>query len=108
MPPLDLSAPPSVDALGSSTRRAIVQILATRPRAVGEIADRLPISRPAVSKHLRVLEEASLVQHERRGNRHVFRLDRQGFAAARRWLDAFWDEALDRFRAVAESDEPVP
>ena len=61
------------------------------------------ISRPAVSKHLRVLEDAALVAHEARGNRNLFRLHPAGFDAARRWLDAFWDEALSRFVVVAET-----
>lgn len=92
----------TLDALGNPTRRDIVRMLAAGPRAVGEIAAELPISRPAVSRHLRVLEGASLVTFEARGNRRLFRLDPSGFAVARRWLDAFWDEALPRLAAVAE------
>ncbi len=93
----------TLDALGSPTRRHIVRILAPGPRSVGEIAAELPISRPAVSRHLRILEDAALVACEARGRRHMFRLHRAGFDAARRWLDAFWDEALSRFVLVAET-----
>lgn len=93
----------ALEALGSAVRRDIVRILAPGPRSVGEIAARLPVSRPAVSKHLRVLEGADLVTHEQLGNRNVFRLDPVGFEAARRWLESFWDEALMRFALVAEN-----
>ena len=93
----------ALDALGNGTRRAIVRALAQGPKAVGEIATRLPVSRPAVSKHLRVLERAGLVRHESRGTKNVFRLERSGFDSARGWLDAFWDHALARFAMVAEN-----
>ena len=92
----------ALDALGSPTRRAIVRMLTAGPRAVGEIAEPLPISRPAVSKHLRLLEDARLVKHEARGNRTVFALDSTGFDLVRAWLDDFWDDALPRFIAEAE------
>ena len=95
----------TLDALGNATRRRIVRILAPGPRSVGEIAAELPISRPAVSKHLRVLEDAALVAHESQGNRNLFRLHPAGFDAARRWLDAFWDDALSRFVMVAETPQ---
>ena len=96
----------ALDALGSATRRQIMQILADGPRPVGRIAEALPISRPAVSKHLRLLERARLVAHERRGTESVFRLERAGFDAARDWLGSFWDEALARFVLAAENTEP--
>lgn len=92
----------TLDALGNPTRRTIVRLLAPGPRSVGELASALPISRPAVSKHLRILESAALVTYEAAGTRRLFRLDPHGFDAARRWLDAFWDEALPRLAAVAE------
>ena len=92
----------ALDALGSPTRRAIVQMLRAGPRAVGEIAQPLPISRPAVSKHLRLLEAARLVKHESQGNRNVVALDARGFDLVRAWLDDYWDEALPRFVAEAE------
>ncbi len=87
----------TLDALGSPTRRHIVRILAPGPRSVGEIAAELPISRPAVSRHLRILEDAALVACEARGRRHLFRLHRAGFDAARRWLDRNWDQVLATF-----------
>ncbi|MCA9185948.1 MAG: ArsR family transcriptional regulator [Planctomycetales bacterium] len=75
--------------------------------SVGEIAALLPISRPAVSKHLRILETANLVTVEARGNRHFFRLHHSGFEAARTWLEAFWDEALDQFCKTGKSEGGV-
>jgi predicted transcriptional regulator len=92
----------ALDALGNPVRRKIVRILARGPRPVGEIAEQLPVTRPAVSKHLRILERAAIVAHARTGNRNVFRLERSGFESARRWLDGFWDEALPRFAELAE------
>jgi DNA-binding transcriptional ArsR family regulator len=94
-----------LDALGHPTRRQILALLREAPLAVGEIAERLPISRPAVSKHLRQLEAARLVEYSSIGTRNIFRLHSTGFAAARRYLDAFWEEALDRFQEVAELQE---
>ena len=72
---------------------------------MGELAAELPVSRPAVSQHLRVLEEASLVTHRREGTRHLYELDTSGVGALRDWVDGFWDEALARFKAVAETRE---
>lgn len=93
----------TLDALGSPVRRHILRILVPGPRAVGEIAAELPVSRPAVSKHLLILQEAALVTHQRKGNRHLFRLNPAGFQAARQWLEPFWDGALARFAVVAEN-----
>jgi DNA-binding transcriptional ArsR family regulator len=73
---------------------------------VGRIAAQLPVSRPAVSKHLRLLHEAGLVACESRGNQNLYRIEAAGFDAARRWLDAFWDEALTRFKLTAENTTP--
>ncbi len=98
--PADTAA---LNALGSPMRRRIVELLAARPRAVGELASALPVSRPAVSKHLRLLEETGLVAHEAKGNSNLYRLDAAGFEAARSWLDRFWTEALGRFRLAAEN-----
>lgn len=95
----------TLDALGSPIRRTIVELLSERPRAVGELASQLPVSRPAVSKHLRLLENAGLIAHEPIGTRNIYRLEAEGFEAARRWLDKFWTEALGRFRLVAENIE---
>lgn len=78
-------------------------MLADGAKPVGEIAASLPISRPAVSKHLRVLQQAKLVAFDKQGNRNVFRLEGVGFQEARQWLDAFWDNALARFVIAAEN-----
>jgi DNA-binding transcriptional ArsR family regulator len=90
------------NALGDPTRRAIVACLAERPRAVGELADELPISRPAVSQHLKVLKEAGLVTDHATGTRRVYRLNPTAVAALRDQLDTFWSRALDNYRDVAE------
>jgi DNA-binding transcriptional ArsR family regulator len=99
---LTVQAPVVLDALGNPVRREILEILAGGPRPVGEIAARFPISRPAVSKHLRILEEARLVGHTPSGTRHLFHLAEEGFDAARGWLDRFWPDALQRYAALAE------
>ena len=78
----------ALDALGCSTRREIMRVLGPGPRPVGEIAAQLPVSRPAVSKHLRILERAHLVAHVRSGTRSLFRVHTEGLERARRWLDA--------------------
>ena len=80
--------------LGDRTRRAIVECLAERPRAVGELADELPISRPAVSQHLKVLKEAGLVTERADGTRRIYRLDPTAVAALRDQLDTLWRRAL--------------
>jgi DNA-binding transcriptional ArsR family regulator len=95
-----------LDALGDPTRRRIVEGLRDGPLAVGEIARPLPVSRPAVSRHLRVLEAAGLVNHVVAGTRHLYRLDERGLAELRRWVDGVWTAALDRFAAhVAATEE---
>jgi DNA-binding transcriptional ArsR family regulator len=93
-----------MDALGDPTRRAIFEQLRRGPRAVGEIAGELPVSRPAVSQHLRVLKEAGLVTERRDGTRRLYRLDPEGLALVRRYFDDFWTEALAGFKAAAESE----
>lgn len=90
------------DALGDPTRRAIVACLAERPRAVGELARELPISRPAVSQHLKVLKDAGLVTDRTAGTRRVYRLNPAGVAALRDQLDTFWNRALDGYQDVVE------
>jgi DNA-binding transcriptional ArsR family regulator len=90
------------DALGDPTRRAIVACLAERPRAVGELAEALPISRPAVSQHLKVLKEAGLVTDRAAGARRIYRLNPAGVAALRDQLDTYWARALDGFQDVTE------
>lgn len=93
------------DALGDPTRRAIIACLAERPRAVGELAEMLPISRPAVSQHLRVLKDAGLVTDRTAGTRRVYRLNPAGVAALRDQLDTYWSRALDGFKDVTERPE---
>jgi DNA-binding transcriptional ArsR family regulator len=93
------------DLLGDPTRRAIVECLAERPRAVGELADVLPISRPAVSQHLKVLKDAGLVTDRAAGTRRVYRLNPAGVAALRDQLETFWSRTLDGYRNVVESQE---
>jgi DNA-binding transcriptional ArsR family regulator len=89
-------------ALGDPTRRAIFEALAPGPRPVGEIANGLPVSRPAVSQHLKVLKEAGLVYDRQAGNRRLYAIDPDGVAALRDDLDKFWDQALAAFKAAAE------
>jgi DNA-binding transcriptional ArsR family regulator len=93
-----------MDALGDPTRRAIFERLRSGPRAVGELADELPVSRPAVSQHLRVLKEAGLVTERRNGTRRFYRVDPDGVGQLRDYFDAFWNEALAAFKAAAESE----
>jgi DNA-binding transcriptional ArsR family regulator len=92
------------DALGDPSRRAILECLAERPRAVGELADELPISRPAVSQHLKVLKEAGLVTDRAAGTRRVYRLNPAGVGALRDQLETFWTRALDGYQDVADRD----
>jgi DNA-binding transcriptional ArsR family regulator len=91
------------DALGDANRRAIVEILGSGERSVQEIADRLPISRPAVSRHLRLLKDAGLVSDETEGTRHIYRLRAEGVEAIREYFAEVWGEAVTRFRIVAEN-----
>jgi DNA-binding transcriptional ArsR family regulator len=90
-------------ALGDPNRRAILELLRTGDRSVGELADELPISRPAVSRHLRLLKEAGLVADRAEGTRRLYRLDDQGIAAVRDYLEDVWGEATARFRLLAEN-----
>jgi DNA-binding transcriptional ArsR family regulator len=94
----------ALGALGDPTRRAIFERLAARPAAVGELAAGLPVSRPAVSQHLRVLKEAGLVNETPEGTRRIYRLDPRGIAAMRDWLDAHWAGALDAFKDFADAE----
>jgi DNA-binding transcriptional ArsR family regulator len=95
----------ALSALGDPTRRAILEQLADRPRAVGELAKSLPVSRPAVSQHLRVLKSARLVSERPEGTRRVYRVDPNGIGALRAYFDQFWDRALAAFQAEAEAEE---
>jgi DNA-binding transcriptional ArsR family regulator len=92
----------SFAALGDPTRRAIFERVAAHPASVGELARGLPVSRPAVSQHLRVLKEAGLVRETPEGTRRVYRLDPRGIGAMRDWLDAHWSAALDAFQEFAD------
>jgi DNA-binding transcriptional ArsR family regulator len=89
-------------ALGDPTRRAIFERLADRPRAVGELARELPVSRPAVSQHLKVLKDAGLVVDRRAGNRRIYQLNPDGLGALRAELDGFWNKALAAYKEVVE------
>jgi DNA-binding transcriptional ArsR family regulator len=89
-------------ALGDPTRRAIFERIAVRPRAVGELARELPVSRPAVSQHLRVLKDARLVIDRPAGTRRIYAVDRTGLEALRADLDRFWGQALANFKDIVE------
>jgi DNA-binding transcriptional ArsR family regulator len=91
------------NALGDPSRRAIVECLVERPRAVGELADDLPISRPAVSQHLRVLKDAGLVTDRVAGTRRIYRLNPAGVAALRDQLDTYWNRALAGYQDAVAS-----
>ncbi len=94
------------EALGDPNRRAIVELLGSGGRSVGELADALPISRPAVSRHLRLLKEAGLVVEEPRGTRRIYRLHGEGVEAVRGYLERVWGDAAARFRLMAENTTP--
>ena len=89
-------------ALGDPTRRAIFERLADRPRAVGDLARELPVSRPAVSQHLKVLKDAGLVVDRREGNRRIYQLNPDGVGALRADLDRFWNKSLAAYKATVE------
>lgn len=91
-----------LDLVGDPTRRRILELLRSRPRPVGELADELPVSRPAVSKHLRLMLDAGLVEARQLGTRRIYRTRPSGFAEIVRYWEAFWDEALDGFKRHAE------
>jgi DNA-binding transcriptional ArsR family regulator len=93
------------DALGDPTRREIFERLARGPRSVGELAEQLPVSRPAVSQHLKVLKDAGLVFDRPVGTRRLYQLNPDGVGALRAYVDQFWNQALAAFRAAAERDE---
>ena len=97
-------------ALSDPTRRKILERVAARPSSVGEMARGLPVSRPAVSQHLRVLKEAGLVSETPDGARRIYRIDPRGIGAIREWLDTLWGSALDAFQAFADEqhDEEKP
>jgi DNA-binding transcriptional ArsR family regulator len=88
-----------LDALADGTRRSILEQLARGPAPVSTIAEQLPVSRPAVSQHLRVLLDAQLVDYDQTGTRNVYRLERSGLDTLRAWLDSMWDDVLGAFEA---------
>jgi DNA-binding transcriptional ArsR family regulator len=94
----------ALEALADPTRRRVFERLRGGPRAVGRLAEGLPVSRPAVSQHLKVLKEAGLVSEEQDGTRRIYRIDPNGLGALRAWLDQFWDVALDAFQAEVEKE----
>jgi len=93
-----------LEALGDATRRAVFELLREGPRAVGDLARELPVSRPAVSQHLRVLKEAGLVTERRNGTKRLYRIDPGGVEALRAYFEAFWTEALASFKAAADDE----
>jgi DNA-binding transcriptional ArsR family regulator len=96
----------ALTALGDPTRRAIFERLAGGPMAVGRLADELPVSRPAVSQHLKVLKDAGLVRDEAAGTRRLYSVDARGVEELRDYFDRFWAKALDAFRDAVERDLP--
>jgi DNA-binding transcriptional ArsR family regulator len=92
-------------ALSDPTRRAVLERLRAGPASVQQIAAGLPVSRPAVSQHLKVLREANLVRDEPRGSARIYSIHRPGLRELRDWIEGFWDEALDNFKTYAESKE---
>jgi DNA-binding transcriptional ArsR family regulator len=98
--------PDVLAALADPTRRTIFERIAERPSAVGELARTLPVSRPAVSQHLRVLKAAGLVVDRAEGNRRIYQLDTGGVDVLRDYLDRFWNLALARFKVTAETKAP--
>ncbi len=94
----------SFAALADPTRRALFERVAERPQSVGQLAEQMPVSRPAVSQHLKVLKEAGLVTGEARGTSRIYRIDPDGLGPLRRWLDEQWDRSLQNFKRVAEEE----
>ncbi|MEJ7705652.1 MAG: metalloregulator ArsR/SmtB family transcription factor [Geodermatophilaceae bacterium] len=97
----------ALEALGDANRRAIVELLGAGGRSVQQLADALPISRPAVSRHLRLLKHAGLVVEEPSGTRRIYRLHDEGVAAVQEYLTEVWGTAMGRFRLAAENTTPV-
>ncbi len=104
--PLDALDGDPFDALGDPNRRAILELLGRGDRSVGQLAEALPISRPAVSRHLRLLKEAGLVVERAEGTRRIYRLHDEGVAAVRDYLARVWGSAATRFRLAAENITP--
>lgn len=100
---LDALSGDPFDALGDDNRRAIVELLGSGDRSVQQLADALPISRPAVSRHLRLLKDAGLVVDRAEGTRRLYRLHDEGIAAVQQYLQQVWGDAATRFRMAAEN-----
>jgi DNA-binding transcriptional ArsR family regulator len=98
----------ALTALADPTRRVIFERLAKRPQPVATLAKGLPVSRPAVSQHLKVLKDAGLVTDRAEGTRRVYQIDPKGLGALRAWLDRFWDVSLDAFKNAVESEGESP
>ena len=98
-----MNASPQLAALADPTRRAVLEAIARSPQSVAELAGQLPVSRPAVSQHLKVLQRAGLVEFHRVGNRSIYQVDRAGLMALRTYLDALWAQALHSLKTVAET-----
>ena len=98
------SAAAVLDALGDPTRRDLLEVLREGPRAVVDIAAAMPVSRPAVSQHLRVLKEAGLVRDHAVGTRRIYEVNPEGFGQVRTWFEDFWTDALDAFKRAAEGE----
>jgi DNA-binding transcriptional ArsR family regulator len=94
---------PGFAALADPTRREVFERVAQGPTSVGELAAQLPVSRPAVSQHLKVLKDAGLVTETAQGTRRIYRIDPRGIGAMRDWLDQFWQRAMDDFAAYADT-----
>jgi DNA-binding transcriptional ArsR family regulator len=105
VPTYQLTGGRALEALGDPTRRAIFELLVERPQPVRELADALPVSRPAVSQHLKVLKQSGLVLDRADGTRRIYRVDPTGVAAMRKYLDQMWDTALAAFAAAVEDQE---
>ena len=102
----------SIDALADARRRELLELLRRKPATVGELTDRLPISQPAVSQHLRVLRDANLVKVEPRGTSRIYSIDPAGLVPVRAYIESFWDDALGAFaeaanRIASEAEEEV-
>jgi DNA-binding transcriptional ArsR family regulator len=89
-------------AVADPTRRAVLEYLLGRPHGVNELAEHFDVSRPAISKHLRILKQARVVRERREGRNRIYELDRSGLNAVRRYFDQFWGEALDSFKQAVE------
>jgi DNA-binding transcriptional ArsR family regulator len=99
---VDTNQSAKLDAIGDATRRAILERLLAGPLPVGKLADGFPVSRPAISQHLRILKQANLVHDESEGTRRLYRLNPEGFDSLREYFDRFWNQALNAFKNKVE------